>query len=70
MDLWASLRSKSNLAIRFTLTWYHATKTRPERDMVVTRYNDRLRDFPKYLQSLIMEFLGREKSINPEIAKS
>ncbi|MDR3274302.1 MAG: glucose-6-phosphate isomerase [Puniceicoccales bacterium] len=67
MDSWTRLRSESNPAMKLALAWYHATKGHGEKDMVVIPYKDRLSDFPKYLQQLIMESLGKEKSLNGKI---
>ena len=44
--------------------WYHATGGRGKKDMVVLPYKDRLQLFPKYLQQLIMESLGKERDLN------
>lgn len=48
-----------NPAALLALMWYHATNGKGEKDMVVLPYKDRLVLFPKYLQQLIMESLGK-----------
>lgn len=53
--------TKSNPAALLALSWYHATTGRGMKDMVVLPYRDRLALFPKYLQQLVMESLGKEK---------
>ncbi|MDR1256033.1 MAG: glucose-6-phosphate isomerase [Puniceicoccales bacterium] len=67
MDSWTRMRSESNPAMRLALAWYHAAEGCGKKDMVVIPYKDRLADFPKYLQQLIMESLGKEKSLGGEI---
>jgi glucose-6-phosphate isomerase len=64
MDSWTRMRDGSNPAIKLALAWYFATNGKGEKDMVVIPYKDSLSDFPKYLQQLIMESLGKEKSID------
>ncbi len=49
----------ANAALRLALAWHHATGGRGERDMVVLPYKDSLALFPKYLQQLVMESLGK-----------
>jgi len=49
------------------LSWYHATNGRGSKDMVILPYKDRLMLFPKYLQQLVMESLGKEKDINGKV---
>ncbi|HTY20411.1 MAG TPA: glucose-6-phosphate isomerase [Geobacteraceae bacterium] len=50
---------KENPAALLALMWYHATKGKGEKDMVVLPYKDRLILFGRYLQQLIMESLGK-----------
>ncbi|NWG03336.1 MAG: glucose-6-phosphate isomerase [Syntrophaceae bacterium] len=59
--------SRTNPAALLALAWYHATGGRGEKDMVILPYKDRLQLFPKYLQQLIMESLGKEKDLNGHI---
>lgn len=54
----------SNPSALLALAWYHATKGRGAKDMVILPYKDRLMLFPKYLQQLVMESLGKEKDLN------
>jgi glucose-6-phosphate isomerase len=57
----------SNPAALLALAWYHATGGRGQKDMVILPYRDRLMLFPKYLQQLIMESLGKEKDLNSKV---
>ena len=59
--------SLSNPAVLLALAWYHATGGRGKKDMVILPYKDRLQLFPKYLQQLVMESLGKEKDRNGQI---
>jgi glucose-6-phosphate isomerase len=54
----------ANPAALLALMWYHATEGRGRKDMVVLPYKDRLSLFPKYLQQLVMESLGKEKDLS------
>jgi len=56
--------SRTNPAALLALAWYHATGGCGRKDMVVLPYKDRLQLFPKYLQQLIMESLGKERDLN------
>jgi glucose-6-phosphate isomerase len=56
--------TRTNPAALVALSWYHATGGRGQKDMVILPYKDRLILFPKYLQQLIMESLGKEKDLN------
>ncbi len=49
-----------NPAARLALAWLLLTEGRGARDMVVLPYKDRLELFPRYLQQLVMESLGKE----------
>jgi glucose-6-phosphate isomerase len=55
--------TRSNPAALLALSWYHATGGRGQKDMVILPYKDRLMLFPKYLQQLVMESLGKEKDL-------
>ncbi len=57
----------SNPAALLALAWYHATGGRGQKDMVILPYKDRLMLFPRYLQQLIMESLGKEKDLNNKV---
>jgi len=59
--------SRTNPAALLALTWYYATGGCGKKDMVILPYKDRLQLFPKYLQQLIMESLGKERDINGQI---
>ncbi len=59
--------TKSNPAALLALAWYHAAAGRGAKDMVILPYRDRLMLFPKYLQQLVMESLGKEKDLNGKI---
>jgi glucose-6-phosphate isomerase len=59
--------SRSNPAALLALAWYHATGGRGKEDMVILPYKDRLQLFPKYLQQLVMESLGKEKDRSGQI---
>ncbi len=59
--------SRANPAALLALAWYHATGGSGKKDMVILPYKDRLQLFPKYLQQLVMESLGKEKDLNGEI---
>jgi glucose-6-phosphate isomerase len=56
--------TRTNPAALLALMWYHATEGRGRKDMVVLPYKDRLQLFPKYLQQLVMESLGKEKDLS------
>jgi glucose-6-phosphate isomerase len=48
-----------NPAALLALMWFHATKGRGGKDMVILPYKDRLLLFSRYLQQLVMESLGK-----------
>ncbi|MCS6913836.1 MAG: glucose-6-phosphate isomerase [Myxococcales bacterium] len=52
-----------NPAALLALCWLHAKET-GRRDMVVLPYKDRLELFPRYLQQLVMESLGKELDLS------
>jgi len=58
-----SKETRTNPAALLALSWYHATEGRGRKDMVILPYRDRLMLFPKYLQQLVMESLGKEKDL-------
>jgi len=60
-------QTRSNPAALLALAWYHATNGRGDKDMVILPYKDRLMLFPKYLQQLIMESLGKEKDLSGRV---
>jgi len=57
----------TNPAARLALVWYRATGGTGSRDMVVLPYKDRLLLFPRYLQQLLMESLGKEKDLSGNV---
>lgn len=56
-----------NPAALLALSWYHAGEGQGKKDMVILPYKDRLQLFPRYLQQLIMESLGKEKDLDGNI---
>lgn len=63
----ALTRSKNTLrnpAALLALSWFHATEGKGRKDMVILPYKDRLLFFPRYLQQLVMESLGKEKDVS------
>jgi glucose-6-phosphate isomerase len=57
----------SNPSALLALAWFHATRGHGVKDMVILPYKDRLMLFPKYLQQLVMESLGKEKDLNGKV---
>ncbi len=53
----------ANPAALLALMWYHAAEGRGAKGMVVIPYKDRLALFPRYLQQLVMESLGKEHDL-------
>jgi glucose-6-phosphate isomerase len=66
-EITRSKETLSNPAALLALGWYHATGGRGEKDMVILPYKDRLMLFPKYLQQLVMESLGKEKDLEGKV---
>jgi glucose-6-phosphate isomerase len=58
---------RANPSALLALAWYHATGGCGKKDMVILPYKERLQLFPKYLQQLIMESLGKERDLNGRI---
>ncbi|MBC8243843.1 MAG: glucose-6-phosphate isomerase [Verrucomicrobia bacterium] len=56
-----------NPAAQLAAAWYHAVDGRGSKDMVILPYKDRLELFPKYLQQLIMESLGKEFDLDGQV---
>ncbi len=67
MDAWTRFHSQSNPAMKLALAWYYATNGKGQKDMVVIPYKDCLVNFPKYLQQLVMESIGKERDLNNNI---
>jgi glucose-6-phosphate isomerase len=59
--------TKANPAALLALSWFHSSQGRGTKDMVILPYKDRLMLFPKYLQQLVMESLGKEKDLDNKI---
>jgi glucose-6-phosphate isomerase len=55
--------TRSNPAGLLAMAWYHATSGQGKKDMVILPYKDRLQLFPRYLQQLVMESLGKEQDL-------
>ena len=60
-------RTRDNPAALLALMWWHAGKGRGEKAMVVLPYRDRLKPLSNYLQQLVMESLGKAKSLSGEL---
>jgi len=56
-----------NPAAQLAAAWFHAVDGRGAKDMVILPYKDRLAFFPKYLQQLIMESLGKEHDLDGQV---
>jgi hypothetical protein len=56
--------ARANPSALMALMWYHATGGRGKKDMVILPYKNRLQLFPKYLQQLVMESLGKERDLD------
>jgi glucose-6-phosphate isomerase len=63
-DITRGTETLSNPSALLALAWHYATKGWGVKDMVILPYKDRLMLFPKYLQQLVMESLGKEKDLN------
>ena len=59
--------TRENPAALLSLMWYHATRGRGEKSMVILPYKDRLALFSNYLQQLVMESLGKERNLDGEV---
>ncbi len=56
-----------NPALMLALSWYACTGGRGKRNMVVLPYRDALVLFPKYLQQLVMESLGKKLDLDGNV---
>ena len=56
-----------NPAALLAAAWFCAVDGRGAKDMVILPYKDRLELFPKYLQQLIMESLGKELDLDGKV---
>jgi glucose-6-phosphate isomerase len=61
--------TRRNPAALLALMWHYAGGGRGQKDMVVLPYKDRLLLFSRYLQQLVMESLGKERSRQGEIVR-
>src|SRR5574341_263412 len=59
--------TRTNPAALLAFAWHHATGGKGQKDMLVLPYKDRLALFPKYLQQLVMESLGKEKDLQGNV---
>ncbi len=57
----------NNPAALMALMWYHGTGGCGKKDMIIIPYKDRLALFPRYLQQLVMESLGKRQGRNGDI---
>jgi glucose-6-phosphate isomerase len=62
-----SKTTKENPAALLSVMWYFATGGKGHKDMVILPYKDRLELFPRYLQQLVMESLGKQKDLDGHI---
>ena len=58
---------KANPAAQLALAWYAAGNGKGLKNMVILPYKDRLEQFSKYLQQLVMESLGKEKDRDQKV---
>lgn len=56
-----------NPALMLALSWYACTDGHGKRNMVVLPYKDALALFPKYLQQLVMESLGKKLDLDGNV---
>lgn len=56
--------TRKNPAALLSLMWFHATRGKGLKDMVVLPYKDRLLLFSRYLQQLVMESLGKRLDLD------
>ena len=70
-DMDSKTRSKAvdNPALLLAASWHHAGEGKGTRSMVVLPYKDRLILFPRYLQQLVMESLGKRLDMNGAIVQ-
>ena len=58
---------KVNPAMQLALAWFSAGNGKGDKNMVVLPYKDRLELFPRYLQQLVMESLGKELDLDRNV---
>ena len=59
--------TRTNPAALLALMWFHASRGQGSRIMVILPYKDSLQLFPRYLQQLVMESLGKERDLQGRI---
>ncbi len=67
MDRWGRAPAARNPAVLLAASWLEATEGRALRSMVVLPYRDRLVLWPRYLQQLIMESLGKRLDLQGRV---
>jgi glucose-6-phosphate isomerase len=60
-------QTQQNPAAMLAAMWYFATGGHGKKDMVILPYKDRLELFPRYLQQLVMESLGKAKDLDGKV---
>lgn len=68
MDEWTR-RKEQNPALQLAFAWQFSTDGQGNKDMVVLPYRDALTLFPKYLQQLVMESLGKERNLEGQVVR-
>lgn len=68
MDEWTR-RKEQNPALKLAFAWQFSTDGQGNKDMVVLPYRDALTLFPKYLQQLVMESLGKERNLEGQVVR-
>ena len=69
MDVQTRSKAVDNPALLLAAAWHHAGEGKGTRSMVVLPYKDRLILFPRYLQQLVMESLGKRLDMNGSIVQ-
>ena len=69
MDAKTRTKAVDNPALLLAASWHHAGEGKGTRSMVVLPYKDRLILFPRYLQQLVMESLGKRLDMNGAIVQ-
>lgn len=69
MDVQTRSKGMDNPALLLASSWHHVGEGKGARSMVVLPYKDRLILFPRYLQQLVMESLGKRLDMNGAIVQ-
>ena len=69
MDVQTRSKGMDNPALLLASSWHHVGEGKGTRSMVVLPYKDRLILFPRYLQQLVMESLGKRLDMNGAIVQ-